>query len=282
MPSVTPDSGAASLTGQTLFVAPQSIRPDAGSLTVTGNTPTVIGNRGAIQPAAGAISINGLAPGSNNIVPNTGSLGLFSNHPWVRTNEATAGLTWGNPAQMAELTLVMGWAPLGIVNNRGPGYVRQIIDNYMGPIRDPRLLSFYYQNAPDAPPVQRSTISNAQGNPTPPSQQQGIVGYYTSYVIVQAGTWTVTIDALVLDQDSDYEPTSLSVFAPFPRLTIKANPDVGLLADVVADGIQVAGWQTLTATFTVTATGAVEVRREKRGIGMADSVFWDNFTATPS
>jgi hypothetical protein len=64
--------------------------------------------------------------------------------------------------------------------------------------------------------------------------------------------------------------------APYPRLIVKANPLVGLGADIVVDAVAATTWQTLSAGFTATALGAVELWREKRSWGMADSVWWDN------
>lgn len=44
-----------------------------------------------------------------------------------------------------------------------------------------------------------------------------------------------------------------------PFLRVKANPDIGLSADVTATATSATGWQTITASFTATSDGGVWV-----------------------
>lgn len=113
------------------------------------------------------------------------------------------------------------------------------------------------------------------GNTTPPSQRQGAVGILRHLLIpVTPGVRAITVDVLFS------APGSVNRPSPFPRMTVKANPEVGLHADVVAQAVDSETWQALSATFTATAVGVVEVWREKRCIGMDDTVWWDNLTVS--
>jgi len=116
--------------------------------------------------------------------------------------------------------------------------------------------------------IMRCGRDDTVGNPTPPSQKVGHAFVLKGlYVPVTAGSRQILIDVL-----QDVDPgTGLR-----PRMTVKANPDVGLNTDLVVDAAVGVAWQTLTAAFTATGSGAVEVWREKRYQGMADSIWWDN------
>lgn len=292
--TVTPSTGALNFTGKSLTLAPQSIRPTTGSLTTVGLQPRVVGPRG-IQPQTGSLAITGNRPSTRRIRPDTGSLGLFGNKPRVKTtSDPATGLLYFNlPAVNAGMAIrdpllstpptppdscSMSIAAAG--KNAESRYFKAIILDSLGQSgrRDPLLRSYFDMVEQDAH-VQRSTISLTEGNPTPPSQVQGAPGFYRSYVPVQAGNWTVSIDMKLVDLSAHESFDDVEDLMPPPRLTIKLNPDVGLLEDVTADALLVTGWQTLTCAFTVTATGVVEIRREKRSPGMDDLVYWDNLVA---
>lgn len=109
------------------------------------------------------------------------------------------------------------------------------------------------------------------GNPVGPSQRQdgsGIIGPDRNAIlwpIHEVGTRTFNIDV-------KYTPD----VSPRPRIIAKANPEVGLLADLVDEAVSSAGWQTLTVSFSALAVGIVEVWREVPS-GYADArTWWDN------
>lgn len=130
----------------------------------------------------------------------------------------------------------------------------------------------------------KSQRDDAVGNAEAPSQRQVNSGYLAFVVAAVAGsnTWTV---------DVKFEAGS----GPYPIFRARANPKVGLAADVtvtasapgsIDDRTGVSGsskgfrkggyaWQTLTLIFTLSVAGDVELRREKQTPGM-DLVWWDN------
>lgn len=121
----------------------------------------------------------------------------------------------------------------------------------------------------------RSGRDDVVGNPTPPSQKQGAPGILRHLLIpLSTGAHTISIDVLFTAPGAAQRPE------PFPRMTVRANPDVGLLADVVAQAVDAETWQTLMASFSTTKPGVVEVWREKRCLGMDDTVWWDNLTVS--
>ena len=63
-----------------------------------------------------------------------------------------------------------------------------------------------------------------------------------------------------------------------PRMIVRANPDVGLLADLFAVAPQGSGWVNVVATFTPSADGVVDVDREQ----CSSNAFtkWDNLQIT--
>lgn len=294
MPSVTPSTGALGLSGHSLTVAPQSIKPSSGSLTATGLQPRVVGPRG-IQPQTGSLNFTGNSPSQRRIRPGTGSIGFFANKPRVKqsTDPNGSGLVYYDwpttnlgpmlegetdvvaPADASMVTRVAGLNP-------PMRYFQVIVLDPLGANarRDPLIRSYYDPVGQDAHD-ERSGRSDIVGHPTPPSQKQGAPGFYRSYVPVQAGSWTVSIDVLIAHVENEIDESTHPDLFPLPRLTVVANSDVGLLADTVADAVDVINaWQTLTCSFTVVSTGVVEVRREKLSLGMGDVVFWDNLVAT--
>lgn len=117
------------------------------------------------------------------------------------------------------------------------------------------------------------------GTPTAPSQRQ-IDGILVGLLAkARSGANTFAIDV-------KFEAGN----GPYPKLVVKANPSLGLLADASDTGVVpssidpgTAGyrrdgyaWQTLQVTFTVNADGVVEFWRQKQTTGH-DLVWWDNF-----
>lgn len=157
-------------------------------------------------------------------------------------------------------------------------YARAVVD--VSRVLDPLYIAYYAGADVTAPRIMQGR-DNAIGNP-PPSQKVSRPGFYATRIPVTAGYRVISIDYLLIDPDADNDPALIHnavAIPPFPRLTVKANPEVGLLADVSADATSGDGktWRTLSVAFTATANGVVEVVREKRYFGMDDSVFWDNF-----
>jgi hypothetical protein len=132
----------------------------------------------------------------------------------------------------------------------------------------------------------RSQRDDAVGNPTGPSQRQIGKGGLGLVVAALAGSNTWTIDV-------KFEAGN----GPYPRFRVKADPTLGLYADVIVtaaapasidtrsgisgstEGFRKGGyaWQTLTLVFTLAVAGAVELVREKQTPGM-DLVWWDKLT----
>ena len=144
---------------------------------------------------------------------------------------------------------------------------------------DPLYIGYYAGFDVTAPRIMQGR-DNVFGNPTP-AQKVSRPGFYTTLVPVTAGYHVIAIDYLLIDPDANNDPNPLHnaiAIPPFPRLTIKANPEVGLLQDLTADATAGDGvtWRTLSIAFTATANGVIKVIREKRYMGMDDSVFWDN------
>jgi hypothetical protein len=134
----------------------------------------------------------------------------------------------------------------------GPGFCRGLVD-----VQAPANVMYLNSGRDDA-----------IGNPLPPGQKQGRPGILTGLLIpITAGARQIFIDVL---QEVDVG------VGLRPRMTLKANADVGLHSDLVVDAAAGVAWQTLTAAFTATGTGAVEVWREKRYQGMDDAIWWDN------
>lgn len=230
-----------------------------------------------------------------SLTPNSGAIGFFTNRPSVKrsTDPFGSGLVYYNwdvlndgpfLQEQSDVSSPDGvpMSAVGAGKNSPPRWLQAIVVDALGSSgrRDPLLRSYYdpvMQNTHD----ERSGRSDTVGNPTPPSQKQGAPGFYRSYVPVQAGDWTVSIDVLIAHSEDQIDELDHPDLFPLPRLTVVANADVGLIADVVADAADVVNaWQTLTCSFTVTKAGALELRREKRSLGMSDVVFWDNLVAT--
>jgi hypothetical protein len=111
---------------------------------------------------------------------------------------------------------------------------------------------------------------DAAGSPSAPSQVQHGFGYLKQMLVpVTAGAWTIAIDCKMgTDPGASLRP----------QLVVKANPEVGLQNDLVVTATAGTAWQTLSAGWTATATGVVEVWRYKRDRDISE-VRWDNLVA---
>ena len=110
---------------------------------------------------------------------------------------------------------------------------------------------------------------DSDGDPGP-SQKQGRLSILKDiWWPVAAGTRTIKISV-------KYSPAT-----PVPKLIIKANPAIGVNADVV--GTAPAGTQFVTIgplVVTPTSDGVLQVWREWRGRDMAGFAKWDNIAVT--
>lgn len=119
--------------------------------------------------------------------------------------------------------------------------------------------------------VTNALRDDAIGNPVGPSQRQdgsGILGpdgMAILWPIHEAGTRTFNIDV-------KYIPD----IAPRPRIIAKANPEVGLLTELIDEAASSASWQTLTVSFSAIAVGVVEVWREVPSGYQDARTWWDN------
>lgn len=113
---------------------------------------------------------------------------------------------------------------------------------------------------------------DVEGNPGPSQRVtgSGMLGYQDGQVMY----WYIAGEGLRSFQiDVKFTPNT----APRPRIIAKANPDVGLMADLMVEAVSGTGWQTLLAQFTATkAPGIVEVYREMPSGYMDAVTYWDN------
>ena len=89
---------------------------------------------------------------------------------------------------------------------------------------------------------------------------------------VDSGARTIKID---VKNDSKY-----ATAWKYPRLTVFANPAVGLATNKTASATSGTGWQTLTVTFTATAAGGVEAQLESFADQGDGTVRVDNLVVT--
>jgi len=119
--------------------------------------------------------------------------------------------------------------------------------------------------------INKSQRDDSTGNPTPPSQVQYEYGMLEGILVgVSAGARTLTLDCRL-----EADPGA----ALRPQVLVKANADIGLLADVAVAAAAGTAWQTITVPFTAWRAGAVAVHRFKRQQGEF-RVWWDNLTVT--
>lgn len=205
-------------------------------------------------------------------MPDLGAIG--TRHPFP----AAAGRTLitPTPPQFAMGTLDPASARSGVETI--PGYVRCVVIQSIGPPRDPLLLNDFHP-ALSSDPHQHTARDDEVGNPSPPSQRQTRPGIFTSLMPVTAGARTISVDVKLVSPDPNNNSPATALL-PFPRITVRANPEVGLHADVVFSAVATYEWQTLTASFVATAPGVVELWREKRCLRMDDVMYWDNLRVT--
>jgi hypothetical protein len=103
------------------------------------------------------------------------------------------------------------------------------------------------------------------GNPAPSLKLS--LGRYQFRIAVKSGARTVKVDVRQPD-----------AAAARPVLRVKANPDIGLAADVSATASAATDWQTVTLNFTATADGGVRVELENPDPGKP--CWFDNLVLT--
>lgn len=112
--------------------------------------------------------------------------------------------------------------------------------------------------------------SVSQGMPLTPSLELLEAGFWRFRWAVNSGTRAISIWAR--------QPANVDLR---PALIVKANPDVGLLADVVSVAPSGSGWVHLPdATFVATAAGAVWVELHNRLISDVSPTWFDYVTAS--
>jgi hypothetical protein len=103
------------------------------------------------------------------------------------------------------------------------------------------------------------------GNPAPSLKLK--VGRWPVRLAVKSGSRTLKVDVRQPDAAAER-----------PVLRVKANPDIGLAADVSATAGSATDWQTLTLNFTATADGGVRVELENPAPGKP--CWFDNLVLT--
>jgi len=111
---------------------------------------------------------------------------------------------------------------------------------------------------------------DVEGNPALPSQRQERFSTLKDiYWPVKAGSRTLKIRV------------KHSGHTPVPLVRVKANPEVGILADVTATPSSSTNWQELTiGPLTITATGVLWVWRELRSRDQQAYALWDHVEVT--
>lgn len=112
-----------------------------------------------------------------------------------------------------------------------------------------------------------STLDASVYGDTAPSLGMTRFGRFSFPVVVKAGSRTVSAKV------KQTLPSS-----PMPRITVLANPAIGLDADVNVDAATGTGWQTLTASFDVDADGVVNVELWCLAPGTQVACWWDDIT----
>jgi hypothetical protein len=95
----------------------------------------------------------------------------------------------------------------------------------------------------------RGALDSGAGNPAPSLKLNA--GYWPVRLAVKSGARTVKVDVR--------QPDSA---AARPVLRVKANPAIGLAADVTATAGSGTDWQTVQAAFTATADGGAVIELE--------------------
>lgn len=112
---------------------------------------------------------------------------------------------------------------------------------------------------------------NAQGNPSPPSLRLDVKGTYRLRWTVAAGARSISIDVK--------QAVNLS---PRPRVTVIANPDIGVSADVQGSAGGGTGWVTIgPISVTPSSAGALWVILEALYDGQSGCAsYWDHIVTT--
>lgn len=97
---------------------------------------------------------------------------------------------------------------------------------------------------------QGSGRDDAVGNPLPSYlvPRHGMACHPGFRLTVNEGEREISVDVLQPEASAER-----------PFLRVKANPDIGLTADITTTALAGTGWQTLIAPLTATADGAVRV-----------------------
>jgi hypothetical protein len=155
-------------------------------------------------------------------------------------------------------------ADLGAIGRNSTQPPRQWTDG------KPRFFQGIHQGVPPSPPMERD---DSDGTPAPPCEKQIGPG------IDRRILWPV-------DPGSPPAERTFSIYvrhpgiAPYPRIIVKANPEVGLNADIIVTAAATTAWQELTASFTPRRKGVVEVWREVPAPVQNAYAKWDRITVT--
>jgi hypothetical protein len=122
----------------------------------------------------------------------------------------------------------------------------------------------------DQPHV-RGGRDDTEGNLQPPSfRLEGPGRVFLTRWPVSPGNRTVSIDV-------KYTPNE----APRPRLIVRANPEVGVVADVTGEAPSGTGWVTIgPLTVAVSQAGALEIFLEVQHPAVDGAAWWDNLQVT--
>lgn len=112
--------------------------------------------------------------------------------------------------------------------------------------------------------------NDAEGNPAPPSLELRHPNFWRFRWALRIGTQTLRIQVKQVSNTN-----------PRPSMVIKANPAVGLLADVSGSAPSGVDWVTIgPLVVTATAAGAVWVELHNNKVDAYDSAFFKNDDAT--
>lgn len=116
----------------------------------------------------------------------------------------------------------------------------------------------------------RGGRSDLQGNPTAPSLRIQSRGKWRFRWNLSEGTHEISVK---VKQDVNLDPR--------PTLTVKANPEIGLMSDVVGVAEASFGWITIgPLSVTVSTKGATWVEFNTRYESQDVQSYWDYLTRT--
>ena len=112
---------------------------------------------------------------------------------------------------------------------------------------------------------------NSEGNPSPPSLRLDVRGTYRFRWTVAAGSRSISIDC----------KQAVNV-SPRPRVTVLANPDIGVNSDVQGSAASGTGWVTIgPIAVTPSSAGALWVVLESLYDGQSGvPTYWDHIVTT--